>query len=179
MYTYIYIYIYINKYIYIHTHTYIIKQMLCKRPGVYRCVKTKKSRTKQQKYRDKNLLVILLSASSIFYFFILFYFTLRKGSLSACCMCWCIFSSGSVVYFSMLIYVFLHIEIWRHAACTGCRKPIGCLKLQVIFRKRATNSRTLLRKMTYEDKALYDSTPPCNISCWVNFFLVCILSSWA
>jgi len=46
---------------------------------------------------------------------------------------------------------------------TGWRRPIGCLKLQVIFRKRTTNSRALLRKVTYEDKASYDSTPPCII----------------
>jgi len=31
---------------------------------------------------------------------------------------------------------------------TGWRRPVGCLKLQVIFRKRATNYRALLRKMT-------------------------------
>jgi len=43
---------------------------------------------------------------------------------------------------------------------TGWRRLRGCLKLQVIFRKRATNYRALLRKMTYEDKASYDSTPP-------------------
>ena len=43
----------------------------------------------------------------------------------------------------------------------GWRRPIGCLKLQVIFRKRATNYRALLRKMTYKDKASYDSSPPC------------------
>ena len=30
----------------------------------------------------------------------------------------------------------------------GWRRPRGCLKLQVIFRKRATNYRALLRKMT-------------------------------
>jgi len=35
---------------------------------------------------------------------------------------------------------------------TGWRRLIGCLQLQVIFRKRATNYRALLRKMTYEDK---------------------------
>ena len=39
---------------------------------------------------------------------------------------------------------------------------IGCLKLQVILRKRATNYRALLRKMTLEDKASYDSTAPCS-----------------
>jgi len=39
----------------------------------------------------------------------------------------------------------------------------GCHKLQVISRgKRATNYRALLQKMTYEDKASYNSTPPCS-----------------
>ena len=32
------------------------------------------------------------------------------------------------------------------------KRPVGCLKLQVIFRKRATNYRALLREMTYIDK---------------------------
>jgi len=41
------------------------------------------------------------------------------------------------------------------------RRLIRCLKLQVIFCKRADNYRALLRKMTCEDKASYDSTPPC------------------
>jgi len=45
--------------------------------------------------------------------------------------------------------------------CTGWRRGIGCLKLQVIFRKRATMYRALSRKMTSRDKASYDSTPPC------------------
>jgi len=43
----------------------------------------------------------------------------------------------------------------------GWRRPIGCLKVQVVFRKRATNYRTLVWKMTYEDKASYGSSPPC------------------
>jgi len=43
----------------------------------------------------------------------------------------------------------------------GWRRPIGCLKLQVIFRKRATNYRALFWKMTYGDKASYGSSPPC------------------
>jgi len=37
----------------------------------------------------------------------------------------------------------------------------GCLKLQVIFRKRANNYRALLREMTSEDKASYGSFAPC------------------
>jgi len=31
---------------------------------------------------------------------------------------------------------------------TAWRRPVGCLELQVIFRKRTTNYRALLRKMT-------------------------------
>jgi len=44
---------------------------------------------------------------------------------------------------------------------TGWRRPIGCLYLQVIFCKRDTSYRALLRKMAYKHKASYDSTPPC------------------
>ena len=44
---------------------------------------------------------------------------------------------------------------------TGWRRCIGCLKLQVSFRKRAIIHRALLRKMTYKDKASYASLPPC------------------
>ena len=38
---------------------------------------------------------------------------------------------------------------------------IRVIKLQVVFRKRATNYRAVLRIITYGDKAFYDSTPPC------------------
>jgi len=40
-------------------------------------------------------------------------------------------------------------------------RPIGCLKLKIIVRKRATNYRALLRKMTYKDKAFRGSSPHC------------------
>jgi len=52
-------------------------------------------------------------------------------------------------------------EILRSWLATGCPRLIGCLKLQVIFRNRATDYRSLLRKMTYKDKASYGSSPPC------------------
>jgi len=45
----------------------------------------------------------------------------------------------------------------------GSRRPIACLKLQVIFHERATNYRVLLREMTQKDKASYDHTPPYKI----------------
>jgi len=48
------------------------------------------------------------------------------------------------------------------ACCTGWRRLIGSPKLQIIFHKRATKYRSLLRKMTYKDKGSYESSPPCN-----------------
>jgi hypothetical protein len=84
--------------------------------------------------------------------------------------------------FSYILYVSFRIHCLTLFVCitrffpymlkvscrTGWRRPIGCLKLQVIFRKRATNYRALLRKMTYtdkrrmtcKDKASYTSLPP-------------------
>jgi len=44
---------------------------------------------------------------------------------------------------------------------TGWRRLIGSPKLQIIFHNRATRHRSLLRKMTYEDKGSYESSPPC------------------
>jgi len=43
----------------------------------------------------------------------------------------------------------------------GWRRCLGCLKLHVSFRKRPTNQRALLRKMTCKDKTSYASSPPC------------------
>jgi len=57
-------------------------------------------------------------------------------------------------------------ENWAHLnrdieikSGTRWRRPIKCLKLQVSFRKRATDYRALLRKMTCEGKASYGSSP--------------------
>jgi len=58
-----------------------------------------------------------------------------------------------------------------HQQHTGWRKCIDYLKLQVIFRKRATNYRALLRKITYKDTASYDSTPPCNCTPPLSYIL--------
>ena len=54
-----------------------------------------------------------------------------------------------------------HVCDTTHTFDTRWRRPIGCLKLQVISCKGATNLRALLRKMTYKDKASYGSLPPC------------------
>jgi len=58
----------------------------------------------------------------------------------------------------------LHHLLLHHCVCvnpTGWPRPIGCLKLQVIFHKRATNYRALLREMTYKEKASCGSSPLC------------------
>ena len=46
-------------------------------------------------------------------------------------------------------------------ADTGRRRLMGSPKLQIIFHKRATKYRSLLRKMTCKDKGSYASSPPC------------------
>jgi len=58
---------------------------------------------------------------------------------------------------------------------TEWRRLIGCLKLQVILRKRATQYRALLRKMTYKHKASYDSTPLCM---WIVIQYTYIYVNW-
>ena len=50
---------------------------------------------------------------------------------------------------------------------TGWRRLIGHLKLGVIFRKRATNYRALLRKLTYTHEASYGCSPPCTDYTWL------------
>jgi len=56
----------------------------------------------------------------------------------------------------------------------GWPRLIECLTLQGIFRKRATNYRALLRKMTSKDKASYGSSPP-SVCVWcVCVWCVCV-----
>jgi len=93
--------------------------------------------------------------------------------------CRCVCVRGRTNFFSFTLHAFnfwIFQAIQRKRVCVresecvrerrllqskGWRRPIGCLKVQVIFRKRATNCRALLRKMAYGDKASYRSTPPC------------------
>ena len=84
----------------------------------------------------------------------------RACAMTNLCVPWLICvgrCSRSVLAWHICVIPNIYIRHW----CTGWPRPIRCLKLQVIFRKRATNYRALLRKMTYKDEASYDSTPPC------------------
>ena len=82
------------------------------------------------------------------------------------CLAFCFYRT---VYASILEEVFgweydlfLYLGLNSQYLRTGLRRPRECHKLQVISRKRATNYRTLLRKMTCKDKASYDPTPRCS-----------------
>ena len=68
---------------------------------------------------------------------------------------WCFMCSSLYVHFFVFMYVSMEI--------TGWRRPIGCLKLRVIFCTRAMNYRAISRKMTTKDKAIYGSSPPCSL----------------
>jgi len=62
--------------------------------------------------------------------------------------------------FSFCVHIYMYTCKYSRKRHTGWGRLKGCLQSQVIFRKRATDCRALWRKMTYEDKASYDSTPP-------------------
>ena len=55
----------------------------------------------------------------------------------------------------------IHVTISTSTHNTGWRRLIRSPNLQIIFHKRATTYRSLLWKMTYKDKASYESSPPC------------------
>jgi len=71
------------------------------------------------------------------------------------CIVSCIYSAAC----SAVICVFYCVQYYCTA--TGWRRLIGSPKLQIIFHKRATKYRSLLRKMTYQDEGSYESSPPC------------------
>jgi len=72
----------------------------------------------------------------------------------------CHVQMSHVTYEWVIVLKNLKIVHGTTYTATEWRRPIGCLKLQVNFRKRATNYRTFWRKMTYKDKASYRSSPP-------------------
>ena len=90
-----------------------------------------------------------------------------------CCTCFCgvshspyAYPTGSTVSRkdSDLLHMFLCVRERPQICCicsclfTGWRRCIECLKSQVSFRKRATNHKALLRRMTSKDKASYGSS---------------------
>ena len=78
---------------------------------------------------------------------------------------WKIYFHGKHIFMAS-VYEFscdyMHTHTNKH-----WQRPIGCFKSQVFFSKRATNSRALLQKMTYKDKASYGSSPPFSRHVWI------------
>jgi len=77
-------------------------------------------------------------------------------------------------YRSSLVFSNTRSGIFKYRVCiytecvwngTGWRRLIGSPKLKIIFHKRATKYRALLRKMTYKDKGFYEPSPPCICRC--------------
>ena len=60
----------------------------------------------------------------------------------------------------MRTWIWIH-RIYVSLIRTGWPRLIGSPKLQIIFHKRATKYRSLLRKTIYKDKGSYESSPPC------------------
>ena len=97
-----------------------------------------------------------------------------------CVSCLC---RKSTTLYSTYIHIHRKLTYLQHRiySCekdddTGWRRLIGSPKLQIIFHKRATKYRSLLRKMTYKDKGSYESSPPCTqkydvMSCVLNVYV--------
>jgi len=65
-----------------------------------------------------------------------------------------------------LLWVLCHFTGFaRLVRITKMERYTECLQSQVIFRHRATNYKTLLRKTTFKDKTSYGSSPPCRPQC--------------
>ena len=81
-------------------------------------------------------------------------------------MCGCIVGMGMSLRVGMSLawvwcgYVWV-CRWYGYVVGTGWHRCIGCIKLQAIFCKRATNYKGLLRKITCKDKESYGSWPPC------------------
>jgi len=76
------------------------------------------------------------------------------------CLFWAFLQKRPVILRSLLIVATPYREVLKRAL-QGGEDSKDAWSFRSFFRKRATIYRALLRKMTYEDKASYGSTPPC------------------
>ena len=151
IYTYIYVYTHKRRYIYIKTH-------ICIYIYIYMCIRT----------HIYIYVYIYIYTYVCIYIYMFTYICCNRRVMSLLQLVYTHVHVCAYIYMYICIYIYTHTHLSscvcifkNFSIATGWRRLIGCLKLQVIIRKRATNYRALLRKMTYEDKASYDSTPPC------------------
>ena len=136
MYIYIHVYIYTCIYIYIHTYIHVY---------IYTCIYI-------FMYIYTHIHVYIYT-----YIYICMYIYLHMYIYA------CIYTAAAHLRLAPLALFARRAVVFRRRGRTGWRRPIKCLKLHVIFRKRDTNHRALLRKMTNEDKASYGSSPSCSV----------------
>ena len=90
------------------------------------------------------------------------------------CLCVCV---SLCVVCIQSIWCFVNTHTYKSNGYRVAKTPIRCLKLQVIFHKRATNYRALCRKMTCSDTTSYGASPPCtmymNVIKW-NYVVKCL-----
>jgi len=141
---YIYIYIYICIYIQTHTHIYIYVHILILTEICIYAYTHILTRCKCCRW-ILALVCVSVSVCMCIYMLVCLYFPLSPSPPD---------SLSLLHSFALCLYV----RVWQP---TGWRRFIGCVKLQVVFYKRAINYRALLRKMTYKDKPSYASSPPC------------------
>ena len=60
----------------------------------------------------------------------------------------------------------IRFQIFTRAVWIFCTDSLTSQYHRVIFHKRATKYRSILREMTYKDKGSYGSSPPCTQQSW-------------
>ena len=93
------------------------------------------------------------------------------------CVAVCLYGSGRTMCVVLDVGVCVVVDIGDRVTYRVA-KTQGCLKLQVIFRKRAINYRALLRKITYQNKAPYGSSAPCTLCLFMWYHSAVCCSGW-
>jgi len=104
------------------------------------------------------------------------------GVFSALVIIFAAFFLNAFVFRLAMPLIVMHLDLTEKfkiqvfaTRITGWRSLIGSPELQNIVHKRATKYMSLLRKMTYKDKGLYESSPPCTrIVCNVMHCVECL-----
>ena len=139
-----YLCIYICIYIYIHTYIYIYIQIY-----IYICTHAHISKFGFKNFWNRRCGKLTKQMQGGCYSVK----SARRYQVCTCaCACVCIPSVTYARGYNICVCARVRTEWWR------C---IGCLKLQVFLRKTDTNYSVVLRKIIYNDKASYASSPPC------------------
>jgi len=180
MFRYIYLYVYIYMYMYLHLYIYVyvcIRICICNTLAqqsffIVIWVQFSKSSSEQKSSNfllTKHVFVCMCMYVCVCVRWHIIGTNIHIRMCICICICICVYICESNILALQSYYIRSWVIIIIKLS-TGWRRLIGCLKLQVIFRKKATNYRALLRKITYKDEASYDATPPCIELTFENFY---------